>query len=58
MPEPSKYGLRFGVSATKEEVHAAIKILIKVYIPMLSVKFYPRIWRATPATAYQPDACR
>ena len=42
MPEPSKYGLR-GVSATKDEVHAAIKNLDKGLYPSAFCKILPDI---------------
>ena len=48
MPEPSKYGLR-GVSATKDEVHAAIKNLDKGLYPSAFCKILPDIAAGDPA---------
>lgn len=47
MPEPSKYGLR-GVSATKEEVHAAIKNLDKGLYPNAFCKILPDVAAGDP----------
>ena len=48
MPEPSKYGLR-GVSATKDEVHAAIKNLDKGLYPNAFCKILPDVAAGDPA---------
>lgn len=50
MPRPSKYDLR-GVSATKDEVHQAIKHLDKGLYPMAFCKILPDI------AAQDPDYC-
>lgn len=48
MPEPSKYGLR-GVSAAKEDVHAAIKNLDKGLYPNAFCKILPDVAAGDPA---------
>lgn len=48
MPEPSKYGLR-GVSAAKEDVHAAIKNLDKGLYPNAFCKILPDMAAGDPA---------
>lgn len=48
MPKPSKYDLR-GVSATKDEVHRAIKNLDKGLYPMAFCKVLPDVVAADPA---------